>query len=321
MEIAILSYYSGTVSRGVETFVTELSTRAKTPYRITVYHAPINQTQGSIGLFSLKILFKLSQNPPPVLMALNNNWMSFFSRIFCWFYPTKLILAGFAGIGRIDKFNLWLNPDRFICCTKAQADWARRINPWAKLTVIPIGVNTDRFQPKGVKYPLKLVHPIILCVAGPEPYKRVKLAIKAVSQLSKASLLVIGRQPKAINALGRKLLGDRYQNLLVSYDQLDQIYRAVDLFTLPSASTEAYGVTILEAMASGLPVVVNNDSIRRELVGSVGILVNPADISSYAQALSNNLHSKNSAVFRQQALKFSWPKIVKQHESLWSKLG
>lgn len=321
MQIAILSYYSETVSRGVETFVTELSSRVKPPFKITVYHAPINQTQGSIGLFTLKTLFKLSHNQPQILMALNNGWMSFFCKIFCWLYPTKLILAGFAGIGRIDKLNLWLNPDRFICCTQAQADWAHRINPWAKLQVIPIGVNTDRFRPEGAKYPLKLAHPIILCVSGPEPYKRVNLAIKAVSKLSKTSFLVIGRQPEAINTLGQKLLGDCYQNLLVSYDQLDQIYRAVDLFTLPSKSNEAYGVTILEAMASGLPVVINNDPIRRELVGSVGILVNPANLNQYVASLKQGLGHSRPQLSRQQALKFSWPKIVQQYETLWSKLG
>lgn len=320
MQIAILSYYSGTVTRGVETFVTELTARVKPPYQVKIYHAPINKIYGSIALFSLKTLFKLRQNPPQVLMALNNGWMSFFSKIFCWFYPSKLILAGFAGIGRIDKFNLWLNPDRFICCTQAQADWAKKINPWAKLTVIPIGVNTERFRPQGPKYPLKLSRPIILCVSGPEPYKQVNLAIQAVSRL-KASLLVVGRQPEAINALGRKLLGDRYQNLLVSYDQLDKIYRAVDLFTLPSAATEAYGITILEALSSGLAVVVNDDPIRRELVGPVGILVNPANLNQYAASLEQGLAHSHPQLSRQQALKFSWNRIVKQYESLWSNLG
>lgn len=320
MEIAILSYYSGAVSRGVETFVTELVNRVKSPYHLTVYHGPIGQTNGSIGWFTLKILRQLIKQPPDILIALNNNWMSIFVKIFCWFTPTKLILAGFAGIGRIDKLNLYLQPDRFICCTQAQAAWAKTINSQAKISVIPIGVNTDRFQPKGKKYSLKLLSPIILCVAGPEPYKRVSLVIQAVSRLN-ASLLVVGRQPESINALGKKMLGKRYQNLLVNYDQLDQIYRSVDLFTLPSADSEAYGVVILEAMASGLAVVVNDDPIRRELVGKVGILVNPINLNQYVSALTKGLSARQPQLFRDQALKFSWADIIQQYEQLWSNLG
>lgn len=321
MEIAILSYYSGTVSRGVETFVTELVKRVKSPYKITVYHAPINHTQGSIGLFTLKALFKLRQNPPDILMALNNNWMSVFAKIFCWFYPTKLIFAGFAGIGRIDKINLWLKPDKFICCTQTQANWAKSINPRTSLAVINLGVDTNRFKAVGPKYPLSLKSPIVLCVAGPEPYKRVKLAIKAVKELTDVSLLVVGQQPENVNKLGYGLLKSRYLNLAVPYDQLDQVYRAVDVFTLPSSATEAYGITILEALASGLPVVVNNDPIRQELVDHAGILIDPADLNQYVQALKQSLKSTNQARQRQQALKFSWDKITEEYCQLWSNLA
>ncbi|MDZ7587404.1 MAG: hypothetical protein U0946_06635, partial [Patescibacteria group bacterium] len=222
MKVAILSYYSGFVNRGVETFVSELSSRVKPDFKVIIYHEKPNRiimpgkpfNSLAIAFFSLKILFSLALNPPDILIALNNNWMSLLSKIFCFFFKSKLILAGFAGIGRIDKLNLWLNPDQFICCTKAQADWAKIINPQAKLTVIPIGVNTDRFKPEGKKFALNLKPPIVLCVAGPEKYKRVDLAIKAVKS-TKASLLVVGAQSKSINKLGKKLLNTRYQNLQI----------------------------------------------------------------------------------------------------------
>lgn len=320
MKVAILSYYSGSVNRGVETFVSELSSRVKPDFNVKVYQQkpgkiimpdkPFNSLV--IAFFSLRILFSLAFNPPDILIALNNNWMSLFSKIFCFFFKSKLILAGFAGIGRIDKLNLWLNPDSFICCTQAQANWAKTINSRAKLTTIPIGVNTDRFKPEGKKIALNLKPPIVLCVAGPEKYKRVDLAINAVKP-TKASLLVVGAQSTSTNKLGKKILGQRYQNL-------DSVYRSVDLFTLPSESTEAYGITILEALASGLPVIVNNDSIRQELVGQAGVLIDPSHLNLYTQTIIENLASKNKPIFRHQALKFSWDRIAEQYQQLWQSL-
>lgn len=328
MKIAILSYYSGSVSRGVETFVTEIIGRVEPHFKLTVYYEDSTRIVMpgklfnclAIAFFSLKTLFRLASDPPDILMPLNNNWMSLFSKIFCSLFKTKLILAGFAGIGRIDKLNLWLNPNRFICCTHAQADWVKTINSKAKLSVIPIGVNTDRFKPEGEKFSLNLKPPIVLCVAGPEKYKRIDLAIRAVKQTS-ASLLVVGRQSALTNQLGKKLLGPRYQNLQIDYQNLDSVYRSVDLFTLPSESTEAYGITILEAMASGLPVVVNNDPIRQELVGQVGSLIDPTDLNLYTQAINKNLQSKDRTIFRQQALKFSWDKITSQYQKLWQSIA
>lgn len=328
MKIAILSYYSGSVSRGVETFVTEIIGRVEPHFELTVYYEDSTRIVMpgklfnclAIAFFSLKTLFRLASDPPDILMPLNNNWMSLFSKIFCFFFKTKLILAGFAGIGRIDKLNLWLNPNRFICCTQAQADWAKTINSKAKLSVIPIGVNTDRFKPEGEKFSLNLKPPIVLCVAGPEKYKRIDLAIRAVKQTS-ASLLVVGRQSALTNQLGKKLLGPRYQNLQIDYQNLDSVYRSVDLFTLPSESTEAYGITILEALASGLPVIVNNDPIRQELVGQVGSLIDPTDLNLYTQAINKNLQSKDRTIFRQQALKFSWDKITSQYQKLWQSIA
>lgn len=328
IKIAVLSYYSGSVSRGVETFVRELSSRVKPDFKVTVYHEKPSQivmpdkflNPLAIAFFTLKTLFRLASDPPDILMPLNNNWMSLFSKFFCFFFKTKLILAGFAGIGRIDKLNLWLNPDQFICCTQAQSDWAKTINPRAKLTVIPIGVNTDRFKPEGKKFSLNLKPPVVLCVAGPEKYKQVDLAIKAVKS-TKASLLVVGLQSESINRLGKKILGPRYQNLQIDYQNLDSVYRSVDLFTLPSESTEAYGITILEAMASGLPVVVNNDPIRKELTGEAGILINPADLNNYQQALQKALKIKNRSYLRLQALKFSWDSIIDQYQKLWQSLA
>ena len=338
MKIAILSFYSGLVSRGVETFVHELTQALQKKVNLKVYQAdtipqkPKPKTPNlftylyldnhslKIKSFTQKILKQLQSNPPDILLPLNNGWMTFLSKRFCSKHKTKLVLAGFSGIGWDDKVNLWLKPDAFVACTRSQANWAKTINPQANITAINIGVNPDKFKPQGKKYSHGLKSPVVLAIAGPEPYKRIKLAIKAVSQLNNASLLVVGSQPQKILKLGQNLLGSRFKNISVNYQDLDSVYRSVDIFTLPSESHEAYGITILEALATNLPVVVNHDPIRQELVGQAGILVDPSNLDQYAKALKTVLTKTPHLKPRQQALKFSWEKIAHQHFKLWQSL-
>ncbi|MDZ4228618.1 MAG: glycosyltransferase family 4 protein [Patescibacteria group bacterium] len=332
IKLAILSFYSGLVSRGVETFVAELSLRLKDKLDLTVYHGDslpgrsnclsylfLDSPSLAIKQFTQKSLSKFNDDPPDIIMALNNGWMSWLCKRFCQQHRTKLILAGFSGIGWDDKVNLWLKPDCFVAATSWQAQWAKTINHRARIETINIGVDTNRFRPDGDKFNHGLKPPVILVVAGPQKFKRVDLAIAAVSRLPVASLLVVGQQEDKINGLGRKLLGGRYRNIQVDYQDLDGVYRACRVYTLPSGSSEAYGISILEAMASGLAVVVNDDPIRRELVGKAGILVNPANLNSYTDGLKNalKLGGKNN---RQQALKFSWDKTGKQYLDLCSNL-
>jgi len=336
--IAILSFYQGYVTRGVETFVYELSTRVSKNFNLAIYQSPampkkskpikpslltylfMDQHSLSIKSFTKKSLNQIKNNPPDILMPLNNGWMSYLSKKFCQIHSTKLVLPGFAGISWEDKLNLKLNPDAFVAVTKSRASWAKVINPKANIQTINIGVNTHKFKPQGNQLPHGLKPPVVLCIAGPQKYKRVDLAIKAVYRIDDASLLVVGKQPSGINQLGDKLLNKRYKNIQVKYKDLDPVYRSVNVFTLPSESIEAYGITILEALASNLPVVVNHDPVRLELVGKVGLTVNPENLSEYAQALKTALTKNFGQAPRNQALTFSWDKIVKSYQKLWLSL-
>lgn len=329
-----MSFYSGLVSRGVETFVTELSSRVKDRVDLTVYQANklpgpgnklsylfLDRPSLAIKRFTHQVLSQLETDPPDIIMALNNGWMSFLTKSFCRRHKAKLILAGFSGIGWDDKVNLFLKPDCFIACTRFQARWAGSINPKARIETINIGVNTDRFTSTGDKYKHGLKAPVVVVVAGPQATKRVNLAIEAVGRLSQASLLVVGEQSQAIKNLGEKLLDGRFKNIRVDYAHLGAVYRSVEAYTLPAVASEAYGISILEALASGLPVVVNDDPIRRELVGDAGVLVDPTNLPAYVSALDKALKSTGDNRYRRQAEKFSWENISQQYLDLWSSLS
>jgi glycosyltransferase involved in cell wall biosynthesis len=87
-------------------------------------------------------------------------------------------------------------------------------------------------------------------------------------------------------------------------------YRAADVFTLPSTAGEAFGITVLEAMAAGLPVVVNDDPVRRWLVGEYGWFVDARDTVAYAQALISAATARPNAAIEGHLAQFDWPVVA-----------
>ncbi|PIS09179.1 hypothetical protein COT75_02880 [Candidatus Beckwithbacteria bacterium CG10_big_fil_rev_8_21_14_0_10_34_10] len=326
MKIAFLSFYSGLIDRGVETFVKELSSRLKKNNKVTIFKGNKEKkiskySNLSTLLFTLKVLPKINRTKPDIIYPLNGRWQAFFCRLLALFSKSKIVIGGHAGIGRDDLFNLWLWPNTFVALSIKGRKWAQKMAPHVKLARIPHGVDIKKFNPRVKPLSINLEKPIILTVAGSEDFKRIDLAIKAVAKLPKGSLLIAGSQSEKNLSLGRSLLGNK--RFLVSrfdHQVMPQVYKTADLFTLPSNSREAFGVCYLEAMAENLAVVAPNDSLRREIIGQAGYLVNPKNIDQYAQKLSRGLERDWGNIPRKQAEKFSWEKVAQDYQTLFNNL-
>lgn len=116
----------------------------------------------------------------------------------------------------------------------------------------------------------------------------------------------------------------------VTQDQLATLYRAADLF-LSTSWGEGFGLTILEAMASGTPVLAQDCSAITEVVGPGGILVKPAgrmtvpmgqeqclpDIDKFTYWIehlynSRQLREKLGEAAVAQAARFSWSEAARR---------
>ena len=69
-------------------------------------------------------------------------------------------------------------------------------------------------------------------------------------------------------------------------DQLRALYRRASLYIHPSLY-EGFGLTVLEAMASGVPVITSNMSSLPEVAGEAGLLVDPANDIEIAEAIQS----------------------------------
>ena len=108
----------------------------------------------------------------------------------------------------------------------------------------------------------------------------------------------------------------------VTREQMPEMYRNADIFVLPSQN-EGMSIALLEALSTGLPVIVTNTGGTEELVreGENGLIVQWADVDQLASALrtlvsDEVVRRQMGEVSRRIALSFSWAEITKHYLEL-----
>ena len=108
----------------------------------------------------------------------------------------------------------------------------------------------------------------------------------------KVSLRIIGSGPLK-NKLRAMIRQDGLENHISleskKYEEMSSVYRTADIFVLPSKRTktweEQYGMVLVEAMASGIPIVATRSGSIPEIVADAAILVGESDRQKLAQAI------------------------------------
>jgi len=304
MRIAILNIYQDKVNRGAETFVTELSKRLSKNHQVDI-------------LTKINFLKRYD-----LIIPMNGRFQVFAVRLLTWLNGSKMIVSGQSGKGLDDRLNLYAFPNAFVTLSTKALNWARRVNPFVKSIYIPNGVSLNDFKLQGQTLQSGLEKPIILCVSALERDKRLDLVIKAMAKVKKGSLLLVGKGTEELNLqnLGDKLLPNRFKIMNFGHSDMPKVYRSADLFTFPTVPWESFGIVLVEAMASELPVVATDDPIRREIVGDAGLFVDPTNTDEYAKTIEKALNTNWGNKPRMQAEKFSWDEISEKYEKLFQKL-
>jgi glycosyltransferase involved in cell wall biosynthesis len=107
-------------------------------------------------------------------------------------------------------------------------------------------------------------------------------------------------------------------------DDLATLYSAADCFAFTSLY-EGFGLTPVEAMACGAPVVSSDMTSLPEVVGDAGLLVDPLDIQALSAAILRVLQSAETAQeLRQrgltQAAKFTWERAALQTHAVYEEV-
>ncbi len=169
--------------------------------------------------------------------------------------------------------------------------------------VIPLAVSPV-FKPSGVSTSLKekydLQHPYILYVGNFKPHKNLERLLQAFSRLDASvknahHLVLAGqdsRHQKTLELLSHRLGIAHLVRFpgFIPDEELPKLYSNALCSVLPSV-IEGFGLTALESMACGCPVMASNRASIPEVVGEAGVLFNPEQIESMTQAMMQFLTS------------------------------
>jgi glycosyltransferase involved in cell wall biosynthesis len=201
--------------------------------------------------------------------------------------------------------------------------------------VIPNGIDLKRFDNLSKEYLRSKLErneeKIILFVGTLRPVKGLKYlieAMKIITDKSKNSRLFIvgdGEERGYLENLVRNLNLEKYVKFVekVPNEEVPEYMAASDVFVLPSLS-EGFPVTVVEAMASGLPIVATDVRGLSEIIknGENGFLVEPKNSIEIAEKVlllleDDELRRRISRNNKEEVKRYSWENIVENLEEVY----
>jgi glycosyltransferase involved in cell wall biosynthesis len=180
---------------------------------------------------------------------------------------------------------------RLALCPPGAPAWPRRIPPAARGPILYVGSSEVRKNVPGLL----------------RAYARLRARHRDVPDL-----VLAGRPPLADSDLARSIAGTEGVTHAgyVSDDERQRLYAGASMVVVPSLD-EGFGMTALEAMTVGVPVVSSNRGALPEVVGRAAVLVDPADEEALAAGMRRILSSPEEALARTelgfaQAARYAW---------------
>lgn len=209
------------------------------------------------------------------------------------------------------------------------------------------GVDLNRFSAStngleaDLKQQLKLTgSPVYLTVGGIEPRKNSIILLQAFAKVleryPQSQLIIAGGATlfdyqdyriqflDCAKALGIEINRSLILPGMIAHDQLPVLYRLADAFLFPSI-TEGWGLVAIEAIASGLPVVISNQPPFTEFLTSEQvILINPQSVDDIAQAAIKAVQPEFSRSLVQKSQKvlldYTWEASARLHLQYYENL-
>ncbi|HUW20449.1 MAG TPA: glycosyltransferase family 4 protein [Sedimentisphaerales bacterium] len=226
--------------------------------------------------------------------------------------------------------GIWKKAAGLVACSEGLKNRALRFLPSVSIDVIPNGVELERFYPAETGKESGVLK--LLTVGRLSVTKRVEMLIDAVEILHKAGrsvrLAIVGggglEQELRRIVSERNLTGVIEMTGRIDSDKMPDLYRQNNIF-ISATMQEGMSNAMLEAMASGLPIVTTRCEGVEELIKDNGIVVEEAQAEKIAEAIKKLADDREtckqmSAASRKQAGLFAWSFVAGQYIRCYQKI-
>lgn len=245
----------------------------------------------------------------------------------------------------IKNWLLYYPVERFLArytdvlITINKEDYKRAKNKFKakKVEYVPgVGIDIDKFNDLTIDKILKKKEIgvpqdsfFILSVGELNKNKNHEIIIKAIAKINnpKIHYVICGKGPleSYLKGLAEKLGIEKQVHLLGFRKDIPEVCNISDVFAFPSLR-EGLPVSLMEAMANGLPVVCSKIRGNIDLIsdGEGGYLIKPSDVEGFAKfidklASSNQLRSKFGSNNLEQIKRYSIENVMRKIESIYFK--
>ncbi len=198
---------------------------------------------------------------------------------------------------------------------------------------LPDSVSRDAMHAKRTDSSPSLPKRYILSVGTLQPRKNFVRLIEAVSGLKDKdiSLVIVGKKGWLYDDIlaSPQTFGIKDRVHFLDYvpdNTLPGLYKGAACFALPSLY-EGFGLPVLEAMSHGVPVVVSSTSSLPEIAGDAGIYVDPENVSSITNGLSEALSETGKIrqsrveLGKSRVKEFTWDKAAEKVMAVLTQVG
>ncbi|MCS6804803.1 MAG: glycosyltransferase family 4 protein [Blastocatellia bacterium] len=175
--------------------------------------------------------------------------------------------------------------------------------------------------------------PYILSVSTIKPKKNVTATLRAFARLKQEGwphqLVLVGHQPPGYSAVDEIIREQRLQPYVIQTgfvpaDEIPKFYAGATMLVFPSLH-EGFGLPVVEAFASGCPVITSNVYSLPEVAGDAALYCNPEDVDDIHRQMSRVLTDsrlRQSLIEKglARARLFSWEKAAAQLATIYAQL-
>jgi glycosyltransferase involved in cell wall biosynthesis len=226
--------------------------------------------------------------------------------------------------------SIWKKAAALVANSEGLKNRALKFMPSAKIDVIPNGVDLQRFRPSETTPESQTIR--LLTVGRLSVTKRVEILIEAVDILSsqgcKICFKIVGGG-QLLQKLKQIVTEKNLDNIIeitgrFEAEDMPKIYRQNDIF-ISASKLEGMSNAMLEAMASGLPIITTRCEGTEELIAENGLVIENANAEEIAEAVKKliddpQFRDQMSIAARKQAEKFTWGRIAEQYLNIYERV-